>query len=104
MPSGGTLTLRTKQGPWSGFITVEVQDTGECIAEENMKKLFTPFFTTKLVGTGRGLGLAIIHGIVKMHRGEVGVQSQVGQGTTAILTLHEKLPAQLESTEANPAV
>jgi two-component system NtrC family sensor kinase len=103
MPGGGTLTLRTKQGPWSGLITAEVQDTGEGISEENMKKLFTPFFTTKPAGRGTGLGLAIIYGIVKMHRGQIGVQSQVGQGTTFTLTLHEQLPAQLESTEASAA-
>jgi signal transduction histidine kinase len=93
MPGGGTLTLRTKRGPWSGLITAEVQDTGEGISEENMKRLFTPFFTTKPVGKGTGLGLAIIYGIVKMHRGEIGVQSQVNQGTTFTLTLHEQLPA-----------
>jgi signal transduction histidine kinase len=104
MPGGGTLTLRTTRGPWSGLITAEVQDTGEGISEENMKKLFTPFFTTKPVGKGTGLGLAIIYGIVKMHRGKIGVQSQVGQGTTFTLTLHEQLPAQTKSTEASPAV
>jgi signal transduction histidine kinase len=104
MPGGGTLTLRTKRGPWSGLITAEVQDTGEGISEENMKKLFTPFFTTKPMGKGTGLGLAIIYGIVKMHQGQIGVQSQVGQGTTFTLTLHEQLPAQLESTEANAPV
>jgi len=104
MPGGGMLTLRTKRGPWSGLITAEVQDTGEGISEENMKKLFTPFFTTKALGKGTGLGLAIIYGIVKMHRGEIGVQSQVGQGTTFTLTLHEQLPAQIESTEASAAV
>jgi len=101
MPGSGTLTLRTKRGPWSGLITAEVQDTGEGIPEENMKKLFTPFFTTKPMGKGTGLGLAIIYGIVKMHRGQIGVQSQVGQGTTFSLTLHEKLPADAESTEAS---
>jgi two-component system cell cycle sensor histidine kinase/response regulator CckA len=99
MPGGGTLTLRTKRGPWAGFVTAEVQDTGKGISEENMKKLFTPFFTTKPVGKGTGLGLAIIYGIVKMHRGDIGVQSQVGQGTTFTLTLHEHLPAQPKSIE-----
>ncbi len=104
MPGGGTLTLRTKRGPWSGLITAEVQDTGEGISEENMKKLFTPFFTTKPVGKGTGLGLAIIYGIVKMHRGQIDVQSQVGQGTTFTLTLHEQLPSQLETTEVSALV
>jgi signal transduction histidine kinase len=69
-----------------------------------MKKLFTPFFTTKPLGKGTGLGLAIIYGIIKVHQGQIGVQSQVGQGTTFTVTLHEQLPAQLESTEANASV
>jgi signal transduction histidine kinase len=103
MPDGGTLTLRTKRGPWSGLITAEVQDTGEGISEENMKKLFTPFFTTKPLGKGTGLGLAIIYGIIKMHRGDITVQSQLGQGTTFALTLHQQLPAPLESTGAGAA-
>jgi signal transduction histidine kinase len=101
MPTGGSLTLRTKSGPWPGLVTAEVQDTGEGIPEENMKKLFTPFFTTKPMGKGTGLGLAIIYGIVKTHQGQIGVQSQLGQGTTFALTLHEQLPAPLESTEAS---
>jgi signal transduction histidine kinase len=103
MPDGGMLTLCTRRGPWPGLITAEVQDTGEGISEENMKKLFTPFFTTRPVGKGTGLGLAIIYGIVKTHQGQIGVQSQVGMGTTFTLTLHEQLPAQLESTEASAA-
>jgi len=104
MPGGGALTLRTRRGPWAGFITAEVQDSGEGISEENKKKLFTPFFTTKPMGKGTGLGLAIIYGIVKMHRGQISVQSQVGQGTTFTLTLPEQLPAQPENPEAGAPV
>jgi two-component system NtrC family sensor kinase len=99
MPGGGRLTLRTRKGPADGFVTVEVEDTGTGIPEENMKKLFTPFFTTKPIGKGTGLGLAIIYGIVKMHRGQISVQSQEGKGTTFTLTLREKLPTQSEAPE-----
>jgi two-component system NtrC family sensor kinase len=98
MPSGGELTLRARQGPNAGFVTVEVQDTGTGISEENMKKIFTPFFTTKPIGKGTGLGLAITYGIVKMHQGQIGVQSQVGRGTTFTITLREKLPSQNKGT------
>jgi two-component system NtrC family sensor kinase len=101
MPEGGRLALRTKKGPADGFVTVEVADTGVGIAEENMKKLFTPFFTTKPIGKGTGLGLAIIYGIVKMHRGQISVQSQAGQGTTFTVTLHEKLPNRAEGPEGS---
>jgi signal transduction histidine kinase len=104
MPSGGTLTMRTKPGPRPGMITAEVQDTGKGITKENMRKLFTPFFTTKPMGKGTGLGLAIIYGIVKMHRGQIGVESQVGQGTTFALTLHEQLPELPKGTDARAAV
>jgi two-component system NtrC family sensor kinase len=96
MPDGGTLTLRSRKGPAPGLVTVEVQDTGVGISEENMKKIFTPFFTTKPIGKGTGLGLAIIYGIVKMHRGQISVQSQMGKGTTFTITLREELPTQLE--------
>jgi two-component system NtrC family sensor kinase len=99
MPDGGRLTLRTRKGTMPGFITVEVQDSGIGIPEENMKKMFTPFFTTKPIGKGTGLGLAIIYGIVKMHRGQIGVQSQVGEGTTFTITLREELPAQLSQPD-----
>lgn len=101
MPDGGKLTLRTRRAPMPGFITVEVEDTGHGIAEENMKKLFTPFFTTKPIGKGTGLGLAITYGIVKMHRGQISVQSKEGEGTTFTITLHEQLPAEMERPEGS---
>jgi two-component system, NtrC family, sensor kinase len=100
MPHGGKLMLRTRKGPSDGLVTVEVEDTGVGISEENMKKLFTPFFTTKPIGKGTGLGLAIIYGIVKMHRGQIGVQSEPGKGTRFTITLREKLPAPPPPDEA----
>jgi len=93
MPAGGSLILRARQGPHPGFVTIQVQDTGTGITKENMSKLFTPFFTTKPIGTGTGLGLAITYGIVKMHQGQIAVQSVVGEGTTFTITLREKLPS-----------
>ncbi len=63
-------------------LLVDVIDTGCGIPEENIKKLFTPFFTTKKIGKGTGLGLAISYGIVKMHKGDIRVQSRVGKGTS----------------------
>jgi two-component system NtrC family sensor kinase len=101
MRDGGDLILRTRKGPTPGFVTIEVQDTGVGISEENMKKIFTPFFTTKPIGKGTGLGLAIIYGIVKMHRGQINVRSQVGKGTTFTITLQEQLPRQREEPEGS---
>jgi two-component system NtrC family sensor kinase len=91
MPDGGTLILRTRSDPEAGFVTVEVEDDGIGIPKENMKRIFTPFFTTKPIGKGTGLGLAIIYGIVKMHRGQLSVQSEDGKGTKFIITLREQL-------------
>ena len=92
MPQGGTLTIRTRNGP-TGMVTIEVQDIGHGMSHEDQSKLFTPFFTTKPFGKGTGLGLAIAYGIIKMHRGQINVQSQVGKGTTFIVNLPIKLPA-----------
>jgi len=90
MPDGGKITIRTAAKP-DGMITIEVQDEGKGIPQEHLSKLFTPFFTTKPVGKGTGLGLAIIYGIVKMHRGQINVQSEVGRGTTFTISLPVKL-------------
>ena len=99
MPDGGQLTLRTRSGPTPGVIALEVQDTGSGISQDNMKRIFTPFFTTKPIGKGTGLGLAIAYGIVKMHRGQINVQSEIGRGTTFTITLREHLPSQQEISE-----
>ncbi|RCK74240.1 MAG: integral membrane sensor signal transduction histidine kinase [Anaerolineae bacterium] len=90
MPDGGKITIRTAAKP-PGSITIEVEDEGKGIPQEHLSKLFTPFFTTKPVGKGTGLGLAIIYGIVKMHRGQISVRSEVGRGTTFIISLPVKL-------------
>jgi signal transduction histidine kinase len=90
MPDGGTITI-TLDGTEENVI-VTVQDEGMGIPEENLGKLFSPFFTTKQVGKGTGLGLAVTHGIVKMHRGQITVDSNADPaagptGTTFCITL-----------------
>ena len=92
MHGAGRLTLRSRHVPADGCVVVDVSDTGVGIPPENMSKLFTPFFTTKPIGKGTGLGLAIIYGIVKMHQGQIAVQSEPGQGTCFSVTLRVKLP------------
>ena len=84
---GGTVTVTTKLAPFGQGVRIAIADTGAGISEENRAKLFTPFFTTKPVGMGTGLGLAIVYGIVKMHRGQIQVQSEEGKGTTLTITL-----------------
>ena len=90
MPDGGTITV-TLDGTEENVI-VTVQDEGTGIPEENLGKLFSPFFTTKQVGKGTGLGLAVTHGIVKMHRGQITVESNADPaagptGTTFCISL-----------------
>jgi len=73
MPSGGSVTIRISEDDyWS---VLEIADTGTGISKENVKKIFEPFFTTKQIGKGTGLGLAVVYGIVKMHRGDISVAS-----------------------------
>jgi len=85
MPEGGRLTLRTSTD--DSQLKIEVQDTGYGISPENMRKLFTPFFTTKGKGKGVGLGLAVVYGIVQRHKGRIEVQSKEGEGTTFTIYL-----------------
>ncbi|MFH0916286.1 MAG: [Fe-Fe] hydrogenase large subunit C-terminal domain-containing protein [bacterium] len=92
---GGAIVIALSDQP--DEVTIRVSDTGEGIPEENMAKLFDPFFTTKQVGMGTGLGLAVTHGIVKMHRGRIEVESNAdpaagATGATFTVTLprHEE--------------
>jgi two-component system NtrC family sensor kinase len=90
MPEGGLLTLRNSLK--KGQLKLDVQDTGYGISPENMRKLFTPFFSTKKEVKGVGLGLAISYGIIQRHRGKIEVQSTEGKGTTftVYLPVHQK--------------
>ncbi|MDM7915661.1 MAG: [Fe-Fe] hydrogenase large subunit C-terminal domain-containing protein [Candidatus Eisenbacteria bacterium] len=92
MSSGGSLTISTSGD--EKRVAISVADTGVGIPEENRKKLFEPFFTTKQIGKGTGLGLAVSYGIVKMHRGDIRVESKTGpgddHGTTFLVTLPRK--------------
>ncbi len=90
MSEGGDLTITLSDDPET--VTIKITDTGVGVAEENMGKLFDPFFTTKQVGMGTGLGLAVAHGIVKMHKGQIAVESNADRnagptGTTFTITL-----------------
>ena len=81
----GNITISLRQEEDQAVL--EISDTGVGIPPENIEKLFQPFFTTREVGSGMGLGLSITHGIIKRHSGEVRVNSKVGKGTTFIIRL-----------------
>jgi PAS domain S-box-containing protein len=94
-PSGGRLTLGLEQAKdalplnsnsakeWEGEgVCLWVSDTGHGMKSETIKRIFDPYFTTKSIGDGSGLGLAVVHGIVQSHKGIIQVESQPGQGST----------------------
>ena len=86
MENGGTLTLRTFPTN-ERDVRLKIEDTGSGISPENLRKLFTPFFTTKKKGQGVGLGLAVGHEIIEKHGGRIEVESKVGKGTTFTVSL-----------------
>ena len=83
----GRITLSTRNGDDDDSLVVEVADTGVGIAPDDVVKIYDPFFTTKGVGRGTGLGLAVTYGIVQEHSGHIGVSSVPGRGTTFRITL-----------------
>ena len=78
-PANGKIAVRTRSDDEYVYLTVE--DTGIGMTDEVKRQIFMPFFTTKDVGEGTGLGLSVVHGIVKSHGGSVGFQSGVGRGS-----------------------
>jgi len=83
---GGELVVEAAPGP-AGDVIVAVLDNGAGISEENLRKVFTPFFTTKPVGKGTGLGLSVCYGIVHSMGGALEVESREGEGTLFIIRL-----------------
>ena len=78
MENGGHLDVNVKCD--GDFVLFSVSDTGCGISEENLSKIFEPYFTTKATGTG--LGLTVVYKIIKEHGGDISVESTVGKGTT----------------------
>jgi signal transduction histidine kinase len=83
MPDGGTLRVRSiPSADAVGLLCVEIQDTGMGIPEDRIDRIFDPFYTTKAVGQGTGLGLSVSFNIIKEHHGTIEVESIPGEGTT----------------------
>jgi PAS domain S-box-containing protein len=83
MPGGGELSVIVESE--AGHLVLRISDTGHGITSEQMRHLFTPFFTTKEGGTG--LGLSIVQGLLSQHQGEISIESEVNRGTTYIIRL-----------------
>ncbi len=97
MPDGGTITITTKCHVKN--ISLKVTDTGTGMSEDVMKQLFIPFFTTKDVDEGTGLGLPVVHGIVTSHGGTIKVASKFGEGSSFEISLPIQGPGSDEVTE-----
>jgi PAS domain S-box-containing protein len=112
--SGGSLEIRLKEIAIDQenlfqhkslkpgrYLELSVRDTGRGISKENIDKIFDPYFTTKEKGEGTGLGLAVVHGIVKEYGGEIKVYSEIGKGTIfrVSLPLMEKQEKEISESE-----
>ena len=103
MPEGGVLRLNTRvcdspdgrQG-----VCVEVTDTGFGIAPQYLSRVFEPFYTTKKVGEGSGLGLSMVYGFVKQSQGEINISSKSGIGTEVSIWMPTTDPLQIDETPA----
>ena len=84
LPKGGRLVLRSRLAE-GGWAVAEVEDHGTGMPQAVLDRALDPFFTTKEVGTGTGLGLSMVYTTVKAHQGELEIQSSPGQGTRVIL-------------------
>ena len=92
MPEKGTLTLRTRNVA-PDWVEVLVQDTGAGMSPEVLERALEPFFTTKAMGQGTGLGLSMAYSTIKAHQGQMDIQSEPGAGTTIRLRFPACQPA-----------
>jgi len=83
MPDGGVLSISTCRK--DDRVLIQVKDTGFGISEDNMTKIFEPYFTTKDFGSG--LGLTVVYKIIREHGGEIALDSKEGEGTTFTISL-----------------
>jgi signal transduction histidine kinase len=93
-------SIRISTGAAGQRVRIRFQDDGPGISEENLAKIFNPFFTTKPVGKGTGLGLSLSYGIIQEHGGSITAQSKPGQGTAFIIELPVTADAESSASEA----
>jgi PAS domain S-box-containing protein len=95
MPNGGRLTVHTRAVDTS--LVIDFRDTGVGIAPENIARIYDPFFTTKEVGQGTGLGLALSYGIIQEHNGRIFVESRPGEGAHFTIKLPTAFARQIQA-------
>jgi two-component system sensor histidine kinase HydH len=97
-PRGGTILVRTAMEPQ--FAVLILQDTGRGMPQEVVEKVFVPFYTTKIGGTG--LGMVFVRQIVDEHRGVITLESKVGRGTTVTIRLPHRFTDSPEVGDESP--
>lgn len=95
MPNGGRLTVHTRAVDTS--LVIDFRDTGVGIAPENIARIYDPFFTTKEVGQGTGLGLALSYGIIQEHNGRIFVESRPGEGAHFTIKIPTAFARQMQA-------
>jgi signal transduction histidine kinase/CheY-like chemotaxis protein len=119
MPNGGQLTIATENAaflaesdatinrafslPEGSYVRISVRDTGTGMTAGVVERAFEPFYTTKEVGSGSGLGLAQVYGFVKQSGGEINIESELGQGTTISLYFPKALGSVIDAESAPAA-
>jgi PAS domain S-box-containing protein len=87
MPDGGTLSIKSALNANKGVVEIEIGDRGSGIAKEDLPHIFDPFYSTKTEGSGLGLGLSTVYGIIDRHKGTITVESEVEKGTVFSIKL-----------------
>ncbi|MBI5054988.1 MAG: GHKL domain-containing protein [Nitrospirae bacterium] len=85
IPESGHINIECSHS--DSWVKIKIADTGTGISQENLLKVFDPFFSTKEVGSGTGLGLSLCYGIINQHNGEIDIESREGLGTTVTVRL-----------------
>jgi signal transduction histidine kinase/NAD-dependent dihydropyrimidine dehydrogenase PreA subunit len=93
----GEVVISAALSPSADMVHLAVSDNGPGMPPEVVKDIFTPFYTTKQLGKGTGMGLSIVYGVVKMHAGDIAVDSSPGRGTSFLV----RIPIDRKSTEEN---
>lgn len=109
MPNGGTLRLAVRNEPGGrageddrDYLVLTIADTGVGMSDEVQEHIFEPFYTTKDVGEGSGLGLSMVHGFANQSGGKIEVESELGEGTTIEVFLPKSEAEVLEHQDAHP--
>lgn len=93
----GEVLISAELSPRGDMVHLRVSDTGRGMPPEVIKDIFTPFYTTKQLGKGTGMGLSIVYGVVKMHAGDIAVDSEVGRGTSFLV----RIPVEREESHGH---